>query len=524
MCFSAGIQRSTPARPHAQDLFSSAFDLSQPTIPAAAPLLDSAIEVEEDETQNTALKESTEVPVLENAPEIHEPELKQEDEQILPFSFGQRVFHVRNGSSQSRAETPQLDRSLETADTDDRDEDEPPVPPSHDRSLSFSFGQTMFHSLRESSRSRSRALSDTVFRSMRPEEDIKDESSAVVVYAPPEQEKEKEKDPFGANATTYYTPGTIVPPTPPQPMHVRTASKDEDIIWSLRTQLALQSELCVQFEVDLGARDELVRVLGARLEASEEECERRKNAVRSWRKRVSELERCVRGLQDEVDRSREESVERSMMDEASGEALRMLHRQIEELEREKSSGVEELKKTREELQRRDRSEQELKAGIKAAKEEMEQMGKQEDNKDTLKQDDTQRMVAWEEERAQLVRMNDALRNEQISLQSQLANAREETLRKESEMSVVKSELEAQWKHTETSGGKEQELVRERDSLKAEVDALNERISGMEVDWNQTENKKDELESEIQDLWTAKEELEHERNDVSGTVRCPTLVH
>ncbi|KAF8844344.1 hypothetical protein BDN67DRAFT_1008188 [Paxillus ammoniavirescens] len=102
----------------------------------------------------------------------------------------------------------------------------------------------------------------------------------------------------------------MIPPTPPQGTHSRTASREEDIIWSLRTQLALQQEL-----------------------------ERTRNAracLRSWKEKAAELEEMCHHLEEEVDNSRQESMERSNMDEASGEALRQLHRQISQLEREKS--------------------------------------------------------------------------------------------------------------------------------------------------------------------------------------------
>lgn len=144
-------------------------------------------------------------------------------------------------------------------------------------------------------------------------------------------------DPFRVNAATYYTHQT--PPTPPSGVHSRAASREEDIIWSLRTQLALQQELCAQFEIDLGARDELVQALTARLDASEKENDKRKNVVRSWKKKAAELEKMCRHLEVVVDSSRRESMERSIMDEASGEALRQLHRQISKLEREKAEIV-----------------------------------------------------------------------------------------------------------------------------------------------------------------------------------------
>ena len=141
-------------------------------------------------------------------------------------------------------------------------------------------------------------------------------------------------DPFCANATTYYT--QQAPPTPPPGEHSRTASREEDIIWSLRTQLALQQELCAQFEIDLGARDELVEALTIRLNSLEKENDRRKSIVRSWKKKAADLEKISRHLEEKVDNSRRESMERSIMDEASGEALRQLHRQISQLEREKN--------------------------------------------------------------------------------------------------------------------------------------------------------------------------------------------
>lgn len=141
---------------------------------------------------------------------------------------------------------------------------------------------------------------------------------------------------FCTNATTYYTPETMIAPLPLQGTHTRTASREEDIIWSLRTQLAFQQELCTQYEIDLGARDELVQALTTRFENAEKENEKRKSVIRSWKKKAAELEKMCRHLEEEVDSSRQESLSRSVMDEAAGEALRQLHRQISQLEREKS--------------------------------------------------------------------------------------------------------------------------------------------------------------------------------------------
>lgn len=523
MSFAARLQRAkVQSRRPAQELFSA------PTTPSLLtemppPNISNIFELS-NEAEPPVIPSGTKTPLLDSAFELAEEEadatanVKEEDDR-LPMPL-----------SEALPALPQVQ---------------------HDRSHSFSFGQTVFRSLNsdDSSESsvkanRGRAASDTVFHALPPppladkgppEADINDTSGAMIVYASP-----KEKDPFAANATTYYTPGTMLPPTPPQmpkEKHGRTPSREEDLIWSLRTQLALQSELCVQFEVDLGARDELVRVLNSRLEESERECERRKGVVKNWRKRVSELERAVRGLQEEVDRSREESMDRSMMDEASGQALHQLHRRIESLERERADGdrreqemreelearVYELQEVRDELARRDESEQELKAGIRAAKEEMEQMGELTGNHEAIarqihlnEEAERQRAaaeVAWDEERQKLLSDNESLRSEHISLQAQVTELREEVVRKDAEIGMLKAEVEAQWKHTETGSEKLQHLVQERDELKAEVDALNERISGMEEDWSQGENKKVELENEIQELWAAKEDLERERTEV-----------
>ncbi|KAG6336108.1 hypothetical protein ID866_2974 [Astraeus odoratus] len=127
----------------------------------------------------------------------------------------------------------------------------------------------------------------------------------------------------------------MIAPLPTHGTHGRTASREEDIIWSLRTQLAFQQELCTQYEIDLGARDEMVQALTGRLDTAEKENEKRKNILRTWKKKAAELEKMCRSLEDEVDNSRQESLERSVMDEATGEALRQLHRQISHLEREK---------------------------------------------------------------------------------------------------------------------------------------------------------------------------------------------
>jgi hypothetical protein len=310
----------------------------------------------------------------------------------------------------------------------------PPRIPSvfHDRSHSFSFGQTVFHSITNSSasppgssigfssavlkpslldkdtdslgrgssvRGRGRAMSDTVFQSMmrmapkHPEVDVDNDTSQALVVDSRGGTGASEPDPFSANARTYYTPQTMIPTTPPQgpSHHMRKTSKEENIIFSLQTQLAFQTELCQQYEIDLRAREEQVGILDKRLADFEKDEVNRRTALRTWKKKVQELEKTCRYLEEEVEGSRHESMERSVMDEASGEALRMLHRQIAVLEKEKKEWgrkeeilreevetLESLVKARsedimdlkEKLWNRDESQQKLQAGIREAKEQM----------------------------------------------------------------------------------------------------------------------------------------------------------
>ncbi|KIJ60945.1 hypothetical protein HYDPIDRAFT_97711 [Hydnomerulius pinastri MD-312] len=529
--------KSKPSRPSAMEVFSppktdfqlpdasfttpipppdmsNLFDMSQehnlPTIPLGlkTPLLDSAIELDE-----TAGDGVTSTPF--------KPKDKANDDQKAPhdrsisFSFGQTVFRAM----------------------------EKPLPVDPDRSGSSDSASSSSHS----SKNRNRALSDTVFQSMikaakHPEADINDSSEAVVVYASPEP------DPFRANATTYYTPQTMIPPTPPQGTHSRTASREEDIIWSLRTQLALQQELSAQYEIDLAARDELVQALSARLETADKENEKRRSVLRSWKKKAAELEKMCRHLEEEVDNSRQESMERSIMDEASGEALRQLHRQISQLEREKSeveakeaalrserdaletSAKEkdsELAKLRDALKARDDSERALREGIKDAKEQMEQISTSAVSDEDLKaviaekeqvgQEERARhsMIefAWAEEQQRMIAVATELQQEKESLVAELATVRDQLVRKDDEYAVLKSELEAQWQNTEKNGEKMEEIVQERDSLKADIVALENKISSMEEDFNESENRKNELDAELQDTLDARDALEKERDEL-----------
>ena len=492
-------------------------------------------------------------------------------------------------------------------------------PPLHERSQSFSFGQTVFQSMSKKTPSsrddktdsvgkgsgnasfsaregrrrsggggrgrRYRASSDTVFQPMTrassptldkkrelatPEIDIHDESSVnLQSYT-----SATEPDPFNANANTYYTPQTMIPTTPPAgaPRHVRKTSKEENLIYSLQAQLTLQTEICSQFEADLRAKDEMVELLGKRLADMEKQENQRKSALKQWKNKVQELERAVRILEEEVDTSRQESMERSVMDEASGEALRMLHRQIAGLEKEKKDWedrekvimteigtLEALMKERlaevvnlkEMLWKKDESEKELVDRLKEAREEIDTLGNMsvggvdedelrrltEEREEKAQEERRVYRVAemnWEQEKAELVVKLESVQVEKTQVEEQLHSLRQEFKVKNEEYDIMKSELEAQWKHTEVASDKmrdlqqarkrleeeiartrreKEEVAQERDELAQRCDEVEQRANHLENDWNGSENKKHEIECELHEVWDEKEDLEKERGKV-----------
>ena len=221
-------------------------------------------------------------------------------------------------------------------------------------------------------------------------------------------------------------------------------------------------------------------------------------------------------------------MERSIMDEASNMALRSLHKRIEELERERRdwekrehateeqlhAATAELEDVKVELSRRDEAERELKDGIARAQEQMESMDIS--MAMSLEEGDRLRLmstIGGEEEKKALTAANETLRAEQLTLETQLADAREEVLKKDGELGVLKAELEAQWRHTESMGERIAEAERERDEAKRDVEAFTRRMEEMEEEWTLSKNKKNELEAEVQEIWTAKEDLEKQLIEV-----------
>ncbi|KAH9027862.1 hypothetical protein EDB84DRAFT_1439762 [Lactarius hengduanensis] len=500
--------------------FTSIFDMSQRDLPpitadTAAPLLDDAVEIfETDQSMEDDTEQVSQQPM--SSPTI--------TRLLKPKEGDQTLYH-----------------SMETSKAT-----------MHDRSHSFSFGQTVFRPMPklfdsadavEPSPGRNRAVSESMFYTLsrvgkNPESEINDLSpAAVVLYSTPSADRASnlsppptEPDPFRANATTFYTPGTLLPPSPPTaPLgHARKPSQEEGMIWSLRTQLALQQELCAQYEVDLGARDALVSALTQRVDTVEKENEKRRGAVRGWKKKVQELERLCRNLEEEVDRSREESVERSIMDEASGEALRQLHRQIAGLEREKGELVrnsiivldpparikqleDEVGQLREEIRQRDEVEHDLQEDLRTAQEQIELLNT------VGAMDDESRIAsvaAVSEEHERRRQAEEEWEEERKALRREAEDATRALAKKEDEMVVLRDELEAQWKNTEQTGEGVARLREERNVLQSELVALEARIESMELDWNDADNRRLEAENALHVVFAEKENLEHEKVQVT----------
>ena len=495
------------------------FDMSQRDLPpitadAAASLQDDAVEVSE---TDQSMDDETQHVLPRASPTVSLP----------PKEVDQTVFH-----------------SMETSKA-----------PSHDRSHSFSFGQAVFYPMPkanletlvsvpmiEPSPGRNRAVSESMLHTLsrnnkNPELDINDPNPAsIVLYATPSADRvpnlslpSPEPDPFRANATTFYTPGTLLPPSPPAAIvgHARKPSKEDDIIWSLRTQLAIQQEMCAQFEVDLVARDALVSALTQRVENAEKASEKRRGVVRGWKKKVQELERLCRNLEEEVDRSREESVERSIMDEASGEALRQLHGHIAGLEREKGELVrnslifmdpsaqvkemeEEVAKLREELRQRDEIEQELQEGLRTAQEQIELLNT------VGAMDDESRIAgiaAASEEQERHCQAKGDWEKERKELHRKAETATQALAKKEEELVVLREELEVQWKNTERAGESMAQLKEERNMLQSEVVALEARIESMELEWNDADNHRMQAENALHVVFGEKEVFELEKTQV-----------
>ncbi|KAK0497653.1 hypothetical protein EDD18DRAFT_1351422 [Armillaria luteobubalina] len=498
-------------------------------------------------------------------------EVEEEKENIVPAEADEAVFHAREKS-------PRLPSPL------------------HDRSQSFSFGQTVFFSMDDKSKRSSNASTapsvtsndgknvvlsndslqpsnnkskSSVLQSLmksassvpsyasskgRPEADINDESADLVVYS----EKAPEPDPFSAGAKTYYTPQTNIPITPPHgaSTHVRTASREDNVLFALQTQLSLQQELCGQYETDLRARDQLVDILGKKLADVEMEDTKRKGVLRAWKKKVAELEKTCRYLEDEVDGARQESFERSMLDTCSGEALTALQKRIVDMEREKASWrrmedmfreevatLEALVKERsddvlrlkEALWTQEEEERRFEKSPRPLQEEAEQSGnvnnvfddefeKRMMEKEKELEGEKERYMltqaGWDQERQELYLAIERLEIEKAALKSEAEAAKKDAKDDQDELRMLKAELESQWRLSEAATDKIQALERAKTTLEkqcgalqVDVTELNAKIDRMEVDYNDSVNKRVEVEQQLSGLWDRNADLERERDEL-----------
>jgi chromosome segregation ATPase len=321
----------------------------------------------------------------------------------------------------------------------------------------------------------------------------------------------------------------------------------------------------------------MVALLGTKVADMEKQENQRKGALKQWKKKVQELEKAMRLLEEEVDSSRQESMERSVMDEASGEALRMLHRQIASLEREKQDWLakeqamkdevqtlealvkersKEVMNLKETLLTRDESDKELDSGLRKAKEQIDLLGNvtlvkidEEELKRLAEREqkvEEQRQayrvaeMNWEQEKEELVMKLESIQVDRSKVEDQLDSLKQQMKAKEEEFDVIKSELEAQWGHTEAASEKidalqraqraaeedaakfkheKEDVVQERDALARRCDEVEQRVNDLDLDWNESENRRFELESEVHELWDTKETLEKEREEVGLFAHC-----
>lgn len=319
-------------------------------------------------------------------------------------------------------------------------------------------------------------------------------------------------------------------------------SIEEDLVNSLSTQLALQQELCKQYEVDLCSRDETVSGLREKLNASTRDLENRKSVIRVWRKKVTELEHACRYLEDQVDRRMQDSMEHSTLEEASREALRMLHERINALESEKREVDGKVDILRAELAQRDESERDVRQRINFAHANIDSaVGSGEasvtrvpsnrgltevqlDQTGGKLEDGAQIQVHMRV--AELEQVLAGLVDEKSTLLQQSRDSASSLARYERELAILKAELEAQWKNTEESSAtvnhlrQEQSLLqKERDCLRQELELLDDKANMMESEWMESENRRAELEESLHDVRAAKDEAERERDTVSLMHLC-----
>ncbi len=184
------------------------------------------------------------------------------------------------------------------------------------------------------------------------------------------------------------------------------------------------------------------------------------------------------------------------------------------------------------LKKKEMEEKMLEDGIQNARDQLNSMSTQEELKTSVvkaeqayaEEQERHRTAefAWDEERGQLSRELQALQRERDDVLVEVNELRDRLLASENEIATLKSELEAQWKITEDNNEKIERLEKERDDLRENLEALEARATEMELEWTESENRKAACESELNELWSYKEQVDKERDQVCSL--WPSLSH
>ena len=247
----------------------------------------------------------------------------------------------------------------------------------------------------------------------------------------------------------------------------------------------------MQFERDLDSRDELVELLSDRCSTAEVELshwhkhgEKQSRAVRVMTKRIVELEKMCTRLQDELDQSQSQSLEGSIMDEASGQALKTLHRQISTLEGQNRDLVLRSKE-------RDTKIAELEASEEATQVELEQLKTHIDELEVT---------------------NTAL-CEQLEPQQGQGDLHRIVRKLEQELGMTRSQLETEWKRTDETEDMISKLQEEKADLKHGVEDLRRDLDSKDRRIEELEASHLELDAQFGDADRQTQQLEAEHEKV-----------
>lgn len=480
--------------PETGNIFNIPLDRDLPRIPVEleTAMHDDAVEVTDTDTSDDDdLADRTQYYSLEQT--LKRSAYCVDGRPSSPVDSGHATASQRSsGSSFANKERVILLPDIPASGDSRTDQGRMSVPAPGNRSSGSSFQRLSGSSATR--RDRLVSLQDMLIEKDRIESKINDTSGDVILYRRPSP------DPFSAdsNGRTYYQ-NHISPPRSTHTSvkhHSRQASKDESMLFALRTQLALQQDLCAQYEVDLTARDALVTALNQKLSCTEAEVKKRRETGRGWRKKVLELERVCMHLEQEVDRSRSESSDRSLMDEASSAAMRVMQQKIVAGEEDRLVLVKKLKQLQSLLDQQEAQERQLREGIKEAGREMEAMG----SVSTSSEDACRELLALqeranEEEKQRHIQQEEKLLETCTQLGSQVSEAESRANDAEGKLKTIQEELEAQSKTSEKITEQYETLSRDHIKLTTEIEVKHRRIMEMEQEWADCENRRVELEFE-----------------------------